>query len=111
MPSIQETRQAVYDVLELLSSAELQVKFHLKSPTANVALELLCLWFSELYHPGSLLFTRSFSSEEQALLQEFNRYYDMRKGKLPKTIEQLHDDSDWQIVMQEAKVLLDKFKK
>lgn len=110
MPSMNETRKSVCDFLELLSSEELQKQFHLKSPTANVALELLCLWFSELYHPGSQLFSRTFSPEEHTLILEFNRHYDKRKANVPATIEQLHFDSDWQTTMHEAKKLLNKLK-
>jgi len=110
MPSNNEIRQSVCEVLELLSSKELQIQFQLKSPSANVAMELLCLWFSELYQPGSQLFNRSFNSDEQAMLQQFNRYYDLRKANLPETIEQLHGDSEWQIVRDQAKILLIKFR-
>ena len=106
MNSNNEYRCAALNVLHLLASKEQQLDFQRKSPSANVALELLCLWFQDLYNPGSHLFKHSFSASELASIQEFNRYYDLRKGKLPETIEELHQDSDWEIIMNEAKILL-----
>jgi len=106
MNSSNECRCAAINVLQLLASKEQQLDFQQKSPSANVALELLCLWFKDLYNPGSHLFVRSFSASELESIQEFNRYYDLRKGKLPETIEELHQDSDWEIIMTEAKTLL-----
>ncbi len=108
MTTNNEFRSAIMDVLQLLSSKERQLDFQQKSPSANVALELLCLWFSELYNPGSHFFKHAFSTSELELIREFNRYYDLRKGHLPETLEELHQDSDWEIIMNEAKVLLTK---
>jgi hypothetical protein len=108
MVSSDKFRSAIITVLQLLSSKQRQLDFQKKSPSSNVALELLCLWFDDLYNPGSQLFNRSFSTTELELIQEFNRYYDLRKGKLPETIEELHQDSDWEIIMNEAQVLLTK---
>lgn len=102
-----QCRVSVENILKLLSSKDQQLEFQRKSPSANVALELLCLWFNELYNPGTHLFKQSFTSIELAAIQEFNRYYDLRKGKLPETIEELHGDSDWSVIMDEAKYLLD----
>ncbi len=106
MKSKKEIRESVRHVLNLLSSKEQQLNFQQKSPSANVALELLCLWFNELYNPGSQLFTRSFSSKELIAIQEFNQYYNLRKGKLPETIEELHQDRDWDVILQESKRVL-----
>ena len=108
MTSNDEFRKAVKNILKLLSSKEQQIEFQRKSPSANVALELLCIWFNDLYNPGSQLFKRSFTTNELKFLQEFNQYYDLRKGKLPETIEELHQDSDWNVIMDEARYVLDK---
>lgn len=107
MQSKTEIRTSVHNILSLLSSKQQQVEFQKESPTVNVSLEMLCLWFNELYNPGTPLFQKSFTDSEFNLLQDFNRYYDIRKGKLPASIDDLHYDTEWQHVMQEAQSLLD----
>ncbi|VAX00348.1 hypothetical protein MNBD_GAMMA22-122 [hydrothermal vent metagenome] len=106
MQSKKQIRASVRHVLALLSSKEQQINFQQQSPSANVALELLCLWFNELYNPGSQLFSRSFSNSELTAIQEFNHYYNLRKGKLPESIEELHQDQDWDVIVQESKRVL-----
>jgi len=110
MSSTEEIRNSVQKLLLLLSSKQQQLEMQLKSPSTNVALELLCLWFNELCNPGSHLFERSFSETELKSIHEFNRYYDLRKGKVSETIEELHQDNDWEIIMQEAKRLFTEIK-
>ncbi|MFV2060745.1 MAG: hypothetical protein ACC653_08665 [Gammaproteobacteria bacterium] len=110
MTSHDEFRKSVIEVLELLSSKQQQLDFQQKSPSANVALELMCRWFSDLYNLESHLLKRSFSDNEQIALLEFNRYYDTRKRSIPESIEILHQDSDWAIIMTAAKKLLVEIK-
>jgi len=111
MTSKQDIRLSVLTLLKLLSSKEQQRQYHQQFPSANVALELLCKWFDELYNQSSPLFKLSFTADEFTLIQEFNRYYGLRKGKLPETIEQLHLDSDWNVIMDEAQYVLDGLQK
>lgn len=107
MLSKTQIRKSVHNVLSLLSSKQQQIDFQQNSPSVNVALEILCLWFDELYNPGTPLFQKSFTKLEFDLLQEFNQYYSLRKGKLPESLNDLHDDADWKIIMHEAKSILD----
>ncbi len=108
MTSKDEIRNSVRNILKLLCCKELQLEYQQKFPSANVALDLLCMWFNDLYNPGSQLFKRSFTPVELELIQEFNSNYDLCKRKVPETINELHHDSLWKDIMLEAQKLLDK---
>ncbi|MFV1983934.1 MAG: hypothetical protein ACC657_10385 [Thiohalomonadales bacterium] len=108
MTSKNEIRKSVRNILKLLSSKEQQLEYQQKFSSANVALDLLCMWFNDLYNPGSHLFKHAFTPVEMKLIQKFNRNYDLFKRKVPETIDELHQDNHWKSIMLEAQKLLDK---
>ncbi len=101
-------RDSIKNLLELLSSKEDQLKYQKDIPIANVPAELLCMWFDDCYHPNTRLFKRSFSSNEQEKLEEFNQFYDTHCKKLPDILEEMHINEDWKLIMHKAKETLEE---
>lgn len=106
MTTREEFRKSVRELIELISSREQQFEYQENVPIANVASELLCMWFDDLYHPETDLFQNSFESKELEILEAFNQFYDSRTNKLPDTLEELHRAKEWNQIVSEAKRVL-----
>jgi hypothetical protein len=63
-------RRAVFEEIELLAHASLQVRYEKNVPIANVPAELICGFCDDLYHPKSQVFLDAFNEDEP---QRFSR--------------------------------------
>jgi hypothetical protein len=77
-------RASVTELLETLASRELQEQYRNDVPIADVAAELVCGWFDDLYHPTAPEFAVCFNEAQLAALSTFHRTYQSEKGSLPK---------------------------
>jgi hypothetical protein len=103
-------RKGIKNVLEIIASKEEQLTYRENVPTADVPVELLCMWFDDCYHPNSSQHRNAFSIEEQTILSEFNEFYDERVDKLPKNFDELQTNPEWGEIVNEAKKVLDIIK-
>ena len=91
-------RASLLDLLETLSSRELQQRYQDDVPIANVPAELVCGWFDDLYLPEVPGFVASFGEAELEALAEFNRVFDSLVDSLPEThdVQVLWEAPAWQ---------------
>jgi len=105
MTNESDFRASIKEFLELLSSKEQQLKYKANVPIADVAAELVCMWFDDMYHPDTDLFKRSFTPKEISQLSTFNSVYDNLANKLPDTLEGYHKSKEWAQIMKHAQQL------
>ena len=104
-------RKSATDILEILSSLDVQIKYEESVPTADVPAELKSIWFDDFFQPGES-FNASFSERELSALGKFNTFYDLRVKKLPNSsegLETLHSSLTWLEIVSKAKETLDVF--
>jgi hypothetical protein len=102
MTKSQEFRASMQELLELIASKEQQLAYQTNVPIADVAAELLCMWFDDMFHPDTDLFQSSFSQKEIEQLSSFNKSYDILAKKLPGTLEEYHKNKEWSQIMEQA---------
>ncbi len=101
-------RACIQDLLELIASKEEQVDYAKRVPIADVSAELVCMWFDDSYQPNSRQHKEAFSIKEQEVLSKFNAFYDARVDSLPKTLDELQLDPQWDEIVREAQKVLGK---
>ncbi len=103
MQDTPNTRVRIIELLQLLASEQEQLDYEKDVPIADVPAELLCMWFDDLYYPGSI--GSRFNQSEAATLAKFNDFYDVEKRKLPQssgTIRTWLANSTWRKIMTAA---------
>lgn len=96
-----EFRESIKELLEL-SSKEQQLEYQANVPIADIAAELVCMWFDDMFHPDTDLFKKSFTPEEISQLSSFNKFYDNLANELPYTLEGYHKCKEWEQIMEKA---------
>ena len=66
------------------------------------------MWFDDMYHPYTELFTSAFNPTERRLLESFNNDYELLSKDLPETLGEFHKNSDWALIMSKAKRVLNE---
>jgi hypothetical protein len=107
MTKAKEFRVSIRELLELLSSKEKQLAYKTKVPKANVASELICMWFDDLFYPETDLFKSAFKPHEINQLALFNNAYEGLTKKLPDNFEDYRTNKEWNQVMVHARQTLD----
>jgi hypothetical protein len=79
----QTIRKNLVGLLRLLSSEAEQVAYQQDVPYVNVCGELICMWFSDLYHPEDPFFRSCFTQPELDAMARFNQLYSQKKQILP----------------------------
>ena len=102
-----DLRQNIIGLVQLLASKEKQLAYECDYPIADVPVELVCMWFDDLYHPQWDLFVDAFSHKERVRLARFHTFYDLRVERLPDTLAEMHDSDVWNEVMTEAQQVLE----
>ena len=105
--------QNIIDILELLSSEELQLQYEKNVPHVDITNELVCMWFDDFYLPESKYVCESFTSEELKELKKFNEFYDDKFELLPDsqgTVLTWLKNKAWRDIMAEAQKTLRKLK-
>ena len=99
-------KKNVVGLLKTISDRQKQLDYQQGVPVVNVATELVCQWFDDLYHPGSALHVSAFTKKESKRLATFNRYFKERTDSLPHSIEELHSSNVWEEIENEAQNVL-----
>ena len=103
MNYIPNTKRHIIELLQLLASEQKQLDYEKSVPIADVPAELLCMWFDDLYYPGSI--EAQFDSSEAATLARFNAFYGVERKKLPPgfgTIRTWLANPTWRKIMAAA---------
>ena len=104
-------RKQIRELLQLLSSEEEQLAYERNVPHVDITAELVCMWFDDLYDAKEAAHDSAFSSDEQAALAEFHRFYDARVGLLPEsqgTVCTWLASPIWREVMEQARRTLER---
>jgi hypothetical protein len=107
-----DCRSSVIGVLRLLSSPSQQVAYERRVPHVSVTVELLSLWFDDIYLPNSQAFRSCFSAEELSALAAFNQFYEKQSQLLLEPKNGVSDwlkEKNWQEIMQRASNLVEAF--
>ena len=105
-------RQNVFNVLELWTSKDEQLKYQENVPIAQVSSELFNQW-DDFYYPDSDSFKLAFDEKERQILSDFDKILghicDKTMGNLPY-ITDFVKTNDWLIVNQAAADTLRRLK-
>lgn len=98
-------RQAMKDLLELISSLDDQVDYEREVPHGNVPSELVCMWFDDQYFGDQPWFHEWYSKREREVLAVFNALYNDKKEALPMDggVAALHATPEWHEVVAAAR--------
>ena len=105
--------QNIINILELISSEKLQLKYEKDVPHVDITNELVSMWFDDAYFPEDKSVCESFSTEELDELKKFNKFYDDRFNLLPEsngTVLTWLADKTWKEIMFKAQSTLIKLK-
>jgi hypothetical protein len=97
-----DLRNNVLELLRLIASPEQQLAYERDNPIVDMKVELICMWFDDLYKPAWSLFQDAFSPAEQERLAAFDQFYQARKKQLPTTLAAMHQSPVWHEVMAAA---------
>lgn len=95
------------NALQLLASVDDQDKYNRDVPIANVAWELISVWFDDSFFPEEAWFKNNFSDDEWEVLMEFHNYYDGLVEKLPDNYDALREDFNWKKIIGKAAWVLE----
>lgn len=99
-------KNALVELLRTIAHRERQLEYQRNVPIANVAAELVCEWFDDLYHPEAIFFQNLFTESERARLAKFNEFYGGRVDELPDTLDEMHASRSWHEIEREARQVL-----
>ncbi len=103
-------RANAVDTLTMISNPEAQLEYECNVPVASISSELRCQWLDDFYcHHRLRSFSNSFSSDELALLEEFDAFFDANDPLLPEkpnSIQVWLDDLTWRAIMTKAEETL-----
>jgi len=107
-------RGRIVEHLRLLCSAEEQLEYQYNVPGINVTVELVCIWFDDLYYPKRSFFSSSFSNRELVAMAKFNQVFDAittssLQGKEIPQIELFISTPEWIRLSQAASIALCAF--
>ena len=97
-------------MLQILGSEEQQLAYEHDVPHVDITVELLCLWFDDLYHGMTPSDDSTFYGTELAAISEFHRFYDERTSQLPEsrgTVRTWLANPVWQEIMEQARRTLE----
>ena len=80
-------------------------------PHVDITVELVCMWFDDLYHGKSPGVDSAFTDAELAAVTEFHRFYDERVDRLPEsqgTVRTWLASPVWREVMEQARRTLER---
>jgi hypothetical protein len=97
-----DLRNNVLQLLRLIASPEQQLAYERDNPIVDTKVELICMWFDDLYKPSWSLFQDAFSSAEQEQLSVFDQFYQAHKKQVPDTLAAMHKSPVWQEIMAAA---------
>ncbi len=106
-----ERKQQIREMLQLLASADEQLLYERNVPHVNITVELVSMWFDDLFHGHAPTAEPGFTAEEHAALEEFHRFYEERLGRLPEsrgTVRTWLEAPVWREVMQAARKALER---
>lgn len=108
-PAPEIIRTGINSELRLLSDFDAQSAYERDVPIANVPAELVCGWFDDSYHPASEPFIAAFSSDELAVLAEFNDFYEARLRTIPTDsgVARLQATPQWTEIRDKAAATLE----
>ena len=107
MSETPNTKDHIIEILQLIASEQKQLEYEKTVPIADVPSELLCMWFDDLYHPGSV--EAQFDSKDAQALAQFNDFYGAETKRLPPsrgTIRTWLADPTWRKIMAAAEEAL-----
>lgn len=104
-------RKSLIELLRTLASEDAQRDYQRSVPIVSVPVELVCMWFDDLYHPDDAMFRAAFTTAELGALDRFNDYFDWLSDNLPKPLpplDHLQRSAQWaELSKQAAKTLGD----
>ncbi|MDH5728654.1 MAG: hypothetical protein OEZ58_06665 [Gammaproteobacteria bacterium] len=103
-------REQIVELLQLLSSEKEQIDYEDNVRHVDVTLELISMWFDDLYHPKLGDLEALFGENELIALEEFSNFYESKLKDLPQsngTVKTWHHCPAWKDVMLKAKQTLE----
>lgn len=104
-----ETRSAVVELAELMSSAELQLKYAFDVPHVRVAIEIVEMFCSNNFHPKSKVFFDAFNESEHKLLARLYgdacRAGDAAQAQPAADMREVLKIPAWRMMMETAKIV------
>ena len=99
-------RANIISTLQLIASPTEAMDYQAKVPRVNLASELVCHWFDDFYHSGSVQFKAAFTGPELAELELFHRFFDERADTLPDGLTALLASPIWKQISADADSVL-----
>ena len=96
-------RNSIIRLLRLVNSETEQRAYEKRAPYANVADELVCQWFDDLYHPEDENWRAIFLVPELKAMEEFSdAFKETIKWPSPECIEEWLANPRWRELMASA---------
>jgi hypothetical protein len=111
MTTTPHRRRQIREMLQLLASEEEQLDYERNVPHVDITVELICMWFDDLYDAKRAAADSTFSDTEHAALAEFYQFYDARVERLPEsqgTVRTWLASPIWREVMEQARRTLER---
>lgn len=108
---IPDRKPVIIDLLQLLSSENEQLAYETNVSHVDITVELICMWFNDLYWPDDEFFISCFTQDELNALAQFDQYYRDRKSQLPEsqgTVRTWLASPVWREIMLEASRTLEQ---
>jgi hypothetical protein len=103
-------RKSFRELLGLLASEEQQLTYERDVPFVDITVELVCMWFDDLYDEKRADRDVAFTAEERAALADFHQFYKERVDMLPAsqgTVRTWLASPVWSEVMERARKTLE----
>jgi hypothetical protein len=98
-------RKSLVELVRTLASEDGQRDYQSNVPFVSVPVELVCMWFDDLYHPDDAIFRAAFTTAELGALDRFNDYFDWLSDNLPKhlpPLDVLQRSAQWAELSKQA---------
>jgi hypothetical protein len=105
MTTTPSRRQQFRELLQLLACEDEQLAYERSVPHVDITVELVCMWFDDLYDEKYAASDPAFTDVERAALAEFHQFYEKRYWRLPKrcgTVRTWLANPIWQEIMRKA---------
>jgi hypothetical protein len=105
MTTTPSRRAQLRELLQLLASADQQLAYESNVPHVDITVELVCMWFDDLYDQNHAATDPTFAEVDRTALAEFHQFYDERHRRLPKsrgTIRTWLASPLWREIMRKA---------
>ena len=104
-------RQQIRELLRLLATEEEQLAYERNVPHVDITVELVCMWFDDLYYAKDGPTDSTFNDAEWIALAEFNQFYDTWVNALPEsqgTVRTWLASPVWREIMEQARKTLEQ---